>query len=357
MDKRKSLLDPVEKNLTGDLKISIFMPTHRKEPDNRGDAIVFKNLMKELEEKLKEYPDHDMANTLASLNDLQKDNVFWNHGKSGLAILATSGDIEIYRLGYPVAKSVKVGNTFHILPLLKHLEGLDEAYLADLSRNRVSLYQFDGVEALKVTPKGLEQEFSELFDDFDPQDLGGSASFKGQVGTVHANYSKTDEEEKDREKYFRYLDQGFDKLHYQNRIPVILAGTKDNIAVFKDLAKGDFYTQESIERPLDSMSQEEVRERASWILETRAERVSKNTSDNAAVAMKDNLAETDDAKIAKLAQEGRVSELLIKESVLGENRQDLDEIIRDVYATSARVRLVKDRLIAHEGSVLAILRY
>lgn len=357
MDRRKSLLDPVEKNLTGDLKISIFMPTHRKEPDNRSDAIVFKNLLKDLEEKLKEHPEHDMTETLASLNDMQKDNVFWNHGKSGLAILATARDIETYRLGYEVAQSVKVGKTFHILPLLKHLEGADEAYLADLSRNRVTLYHFDGAETMKVNPEGLEQEFSDLFDDFDPQDQGASSSFNGQVGTVHANYSKTDEEEKDREKYFRYLDQGFDKLHSQKRIPLILAGTKDNVAVFKDLAKGDFYTQEAIERPLDSMSMEEIRDQASWILESRAERATENTSDNAAVAMKNNLAETDEAKIAKLAEEGRVSELLIKESVLGENRQDLDEIIRDLYATSARVRLVKDRLVSYEEPIYAILRY
>ncbi len=357
MEKRKSMLDPVAKDMTGELKISIFMPTHRKEPDNRGDAIVFKNLLKKLEEQLKNYPDHQLRNTMDALNALQLDNVFWNHGKNGLGILANAKGYEVYRLGYEVAQSVKVGDTFHILPLLKYLEGADEAYLVNVSRNRVTLYHFDGTEAVKVNPEGLEQEFSGLFDDFDPQDQGGSASFSGQVGTVHANYSKTDEEEKDREKYFRYLDQEIDKLHNEKRIPVILAGTKDNLAVYKDLAKGDFYTRENIEQPLDSLSNDEIRDQASWILETRAERASENTSDNAAVAMKNNLAETDEAKIAKLVEEGRVSELLIKESVLGENRQDLDGVIRDLYATSARVRLVKDRNVTHKEPVFAILRY
>src|SRR5699024_1585629 len=131
--------------------------------------------------------------------DIQRDNMFWNRSKSGLGILATKENMEIYRLGYEVAQSVKVGDTFHILPLLKQLGGSNEAFLADLSRDRVDIYHFDGEEAFKMDPEGVETEFTSLFEDFDPQDHSSHGNFGNQHGTIHANWTKSDEEENERE--------------------------------------------------------------------------------------------------------------------------------------------------------------
>lgn len=358
MDRKKSLLDPVKGIEGGTLKISIFMPTHHKEPDNRTDAIVFKNLLKELEEKLKGYPEQDRKKILTALSDIQKETLFWNQSKAGLGILATPQEVEVYRLGYAVAPSVKVGETFHILPLLKYLEGTADAYLADLSRDRISLYYFDGAELARVSPEGLEQEFTDLFNDYDPGSTSSSSpSGGGQASVYHSSWSKSEEDMKEREKYFRYLDERFSKLLGAGPTPMVLAGTKDNLAAFRDYAKGDFYTKEAIEQPLESMNPNAILAELMRIMDYREKKESENTSDNAAVAVKNNLAESDLAKIAKLATEGRVSELLIKESVIAENTEDLDDIIRDLFATGGRVRLLKDFSASHEEPVLAVLRY
>lgn len=357
MDKNSSLLNTVNGENPDVPKISLFMPTHRKEPDNRQDAIVFKNLLKELEEKLKDYPENTLKETLNSLYDLQKESLFWNKSLEGLAILANAKNTEIYRLAYAVAPAVKVGDAFHILPLLKHLEGTEEAYIADLSRNRIKLYFFDGAVAQPVKPEGLEQEFTDLFDDFDPT-ADNSRSFNSLAGTYHGGPSKVDEVQKDREKYFRYLDTSFEQLTKKKKaIPVILAGTQDNISAFKEFAKGDFYSAEVIDRPLESLSPNEINERATQILDNQRKVRNKNIQDNAAVSIRANLAETDPAKIKKLAEEGRVAELLVNDSYIGEDSTELDELIRELYITGAKVRSLNDENDDRKEPFLAILRY
>ena len=356
MDKNLNLLNLINGIDTDGLKISIFMPTHRREPDNRKDALVFKNLLKEVEEKLKAFPDHKMEKTMMSLNDLQKETLFWNHSKDGFGILATSDKIEKFELAYCVAPSVKVDNTFHLLPLLKYLEGTDEAYIADLSRNRFKLYFFDGVVSTPVKPEGLEEDFTDLFNDFDPDSIK-SRQFNSLVGSFHGGPSKAEEVQKDREKYFRYLDSGFERIRKNKPVPVILAGTSDNIIAFKELAKGDFYSAESIEQPLDSLSINEINEQAIEVLSKQHKVRNKNLKDSAAASMRANLGETDPAKIKKLAEEGRVAELLINDSYIGEDSTELDELITGLYATGAKLRILNDEDDNRKEPFIAILRY
>lgn len=357
MDRNSSLLNPKAGENTDKPKISIFMPTHRKEPDNRQDAIVFKNLLREVEEKLKDYPENTMKETLGILNELQKDTMFWNKSLDGLGILATSNQVEKFQLTYPVAPTVKVGNTFHILPLIKYLEGADEAYIADLSRNRIKLYFFDGAAAAPVMPEGLEQDFMDLFDDIDPNSDGSTGSVNGLVGSYHGGPSKADEVRKDREKYFRYLDNAFESLRKNKPVPFILGGTQENVTAFRDTAKGDFYSAEAFDQPLDSLSPNQINEKAALILENQRKVRNLNIQDNASTAIRSNLAETDPAKIQKLAEEGRVAELLVNDRYIQQDSFELDEMIRDLYQTGAKIRSLSEESEERTEPFLAILRY
>ncbi|MFZ2258974.1 MAG: hypothetical protein WAV55_12770 [Clostridiaceae bacterium] len=356
MDKNSSLLNPVNELNTDGPKISIFMPTHRREPDNRQDAIAFKNLLKELEEKLKGLPEHSFKETMTALYDLQRETTFWNNSKDGLGILATKDKIQKFELAYSVAPSVKVGDSFHILPLLKYFEGANEAYIADLSRNRFKLFLFDGVMAVPVKPEGLKEDFTDLFNDFDP-DANKSRSFNSLVGSYHGGPSKAEEIQRDREKYFRYLDSGFDQLRKDNPIPIILAGTSDNIRAFRDFAKGDFYITEAIEQPLDSLSPNEINQQAFAVLDNQRKVREKDLKDSVAVSLRANLAETDPAKIKKLAEEGRIAELLVNDRYIGEDSTELDELIHDLYATGAKIRSLNNEDDDRKEPYLAILRY
>ena len=343
---------------TEGIKLSLFMPTHLADPENRQDPIVFKNLLKEAEKQLEEYPEGTLANVMESLNEMQQDRMFWNYSKHGLGILASEEETKIFKVGYPVAESVKIGSTYHILPLLRHMEGKDEAILADISRDRIDLYHFDGAEVKEIEPEGLETIFTDLFDDHDPDKDGHSGvTVKGYSTTHHAGVSKPEEDRKEREKYLRYLDQGFEKIYKEKGLPFVLAGTSDTLAAFLDLAKGTFYLKETIDKPLDSFDHNELKEVADGIMKTyRRERYSSD-QDVVSQALSQNLAETDLAKIKKLTEEGRIGELLVNEDYINQDSQELDELIRDLYLNGAVIRPMVFEDKKRTEPYLAILRY
>lgn len=356
---KTDLKNPLKLGESNAVKLSLFMPTHLSDPENRQDPIVFKNLLKEVEAKLEEFPEKTLDKVRGELTALQKDTVFWNHTKGGLAILATDEETRIFHLSYPVPASVKIGDTYHILPLLRHMEGAREAILADIARNRVRLYRYDGSELIQMEPKDVETEFTDLFDDYDPNPDGhsGAGSFRGQNSGYHSGTTKNEEDRVEREKYFRYLDNAFASLSEQFELPFILAGTTENLAAFKELAKGNFYLEAVIDQPVDSIKAPRLTERLAEILEAERHQRHQTDEDMAAIAIRDNLAETDLAKIMQLAQEGRVGEFLISEEYIGQDTQELDDVVRELYRTGATIRPRAYNDQRRVEPYLAILRY
>lgn len=355
MEQKINLKQPLqEMNMAGP-KISLFMPAHPANPDNRQDPIVFKNLLREAEEKAKEYP--ELQPVLEELGQLQKNTLFWNQAKGGIGVLAAPGFTNIYHLNYPVSSMVKVGDSFHFLPLLRHLEEEEEIYVADLGRSRLRLYHYDGQTLRQVKPEGLEEEFTDLFDDNDPTAHGSPVNYSTMSGSYHAGETKADELKKEREKYFRYLDTAFQKLNRGKPTAFLLAGTVETVAHFREFAKGDFYLEEAIEKPLDSLSPNQVTETIEKILESRKKERYQSTEDLASRSLRENRAESDLAKISRMAQEGRVAELLVNEQFIAEDSDELDNLIRDLYATGAKIRPMAYEDESRTEPYLAILRY
>jgi hypothetical protein len=69
--------------------ISLYQPTHRHHPDKQQNPIRFRNLVKALEESLRQkYSTRDVRPLLEPLQNLAEDHSFWNHSLDGLALLA-----------------------------------------------------------------------------------------------------------------------------------------------------------------------------------------------------------------------------------------------------------------------------
>jgi hypothetical protein len=79
--------------------LSLYQPTHRHHPDNQQDPIRFRNLVKALEESLRQkYSTRDVRPLLEPLQNLADDHSFWNHTLDGLALLTAPGVFRVYRL-------------------------------------------------------------------------------------------------------------------------------------------------------------------------------------------------------------------------------------------------------------------
>ena len=99
--------------------ISLYQATHRRFPDSRQDSIRFRNLVKEVEESLRrKYPTREVQPLLEPFLALVDNGHFWEHSQDGLAVLASPGTFETFRLQGPVRDLVVVADSFHTKPLL-----------------------------------------------------------------------------------------------------------------------------------------------------------------------------------------------------------------------------------------------
>lgn len=341
-------------------RISLYLPTHRVQPDNQQDPIQFKNLLQQAEKRLTEeeaYPRRQWQQAIDRLKALHEDDTFWPYTTEGLAVLAVGDELEVFKLFYAPRAQVHVGQHFHLLPLLGLFERLDAAYLVDISRDRFAAYRVNRYSMEPVQPGDVKASFPELFRDFDPNADLNVGTYSGLTGTHHGHRAKPEEVEKDREKYFRYLDESFAGIHREEGLPFILAGTTENVAAYRSFAKGNFYTEGAIEQPLHSLEEPQILAQVREILTPLYEQSLGKVGNRVRQARQDGKAEADLGRMLAMAQEGRVAELVADMAQPEGNENRLDKVIDALLETGAELTVLRDSAPVMEGDAVAILRY
>ncbi|NLD88285.1 MAG: hypothetical protein GX633_08530 [Clostridiales bacterium] len=228
--------------------VSIYMPTHKTFPDNRQDPIRFKNLINMAADKLKAEK-LDLEVFFSEVQSLSNDVEFWNNRTDGLAILIDTEDTYLCNLNGRVNEKVFVSDHFYLLPLINYYELPDEYLFLDLSKDRFSLYSYKEGTLNQKNPE-IYDRFTELFPD---RDLGavGSVPIGGRSGAVYDHTTVVDVKERDREKYYRYLNRELKVFLQEKQAKLILFGTTENVTEFQNMA--DFEIYGIIDKPFDSV--------------------------------------------------------------------------------------------------------
>jgi hypothetical protein len=93
---------------------SLYQPTHRRHPENQQDPIRFRNLIKSMEQSLRQkYATREIQPLMEPFQVLADDRDFWNHALDGLAMLGAPEFFRVYRLQRPVPEAVIVADSFH----------------------------------------------------------------------------------------------------------------------------------------------------------------------------------------------------------------------------------------------------
>ena len=160
----KLLTSELLKDLSGhqaDPCISIYMPTHRKNPENLQDPIRFKNIVTQLRESLLlQYSSAEVKTLLEPFEKLINESQFWNHTLDGLAIFGAPGFFKIIGLHTTVKELLIVAQNFHTKPLRQYLQTIDRYHVLDLNINNVRLFEGNRhslveVELLPFVPKSI----------------------------------------------------------------------------------------------------------------------------------------------------------------------------------------------------------
>jgi len=311
-------------NLTGLLAehetpcISLYQPTHRFHPDNQQDPIRYRNLLKEMENSLRQkYPTREVRTLLEKFQALAHDTEFWNHRTDGLAILSTPEKFQVFELQRPVPELLVVADSFHTKPLLRILQSADRYQILCLNRHEAKLYEgnrdaLDPVELTDMPSTITEALGAELTEPHETVASYGLGAGKGKA-MHHGQGSKKDEVDIDRDRFFRAIDRGILEQHSRpSGLPLLLATLTEYHEPFRKVSHNPFLMADGIMTNPEALSLDQLRAEAWRVVEPfYLQRLAKLVDDYE-MARSRQLGSDDLAQVAQATTAGRVGTLLVE---------------------------------------------
>jgi len=296
--------------------LSLYQPTHRHHPDKQQDPIRFRNLVKMLEESLRQkYSTRDVRPLLEPFQSLAGDRDFWNHTLDGLAVLGAPGLFRVYRLQRPVPELAVVADSFHLKPLIRILQSADGYHVLGLSRQKITLFEgnrdvLDEVELSPAVPQTIADVLGEVSKE---AQLSAWAPAAGAEGVRYGTGSKSELVDNDTERFFRAVDRAILE-HYSrpSELPLMLAALPEHHSLFHRISRNPFLMTEGIDVYPDALAIDALRDRAWRVIEPQylARLAALVAMFEAARAQE--LGDHDLAQVARSTVAGRVSTLLIE---------------------------------------------
>ncbi len=365
--------------------ISIFVRTHRAMPEREGDPITLKNLVAEAKERLlKEFSAREVKQILDNLDFLVK-SIDYTKSADGLAIFVNEHVKQMFTFPIPLENRVVIDDMFATRDILGALGRLPRYWVLSLSEKPTRLFhgladQLTEIIEPEMDTSGVSRDGFPL--DYIKPDIeefefhkGGGAGSGMVVRNSHLDAKYVDDHKK---TFFKKVDHLLARFMTADPRPLIVAGVEKSLALFemgtvhKIAAKvrGDF--TEIGERELA---------KASWAAMQKYldEQREKKIKEFEEAINKGKHAFGLEA-VWRMAQEGRIQELLVEEgySVAGkvnpENREnlviydstkmpgvydDLINLIIDIVIDkgNGRVSMCKKGQLKDYQQIAAILRY
>jgi hypothetical protein len=248
--------------------ISIYMPVSRI--GDQQDPLRYKKIITEVTGRL---IDEGMrAPEARSLLEpefmLINDKEYWKHlGADGLAVFRTGQKTLRYPLPVSFAEQAMVGRRLHIRPLLPLLAGGPYLVLA-LSRKNLQLFRGDRyqLEAI-VLPEETPKSMAEALQYDDPE---RHLQFHTKTGTsrgqreamFHGHGMGFDDQNEDLVRYLQAIDRALFPLLEDEKVPIILAGTEELYAGYRNITKSRTILSHGITGNVSELSPEMLHEKA-----------------------------------------------------------------------------------------------
>lgn len=363
--------------------LSLYMPTHRRHPENQQDPIRFRNLAKKLEDSLRQkYSKEEIRPLMAPFLALADDREFWNHTLNGLAVLAARGLFRVYKLQRTVVELAVVADSLHTKPLLRMLQTAGRYQILGLSRQAITLFEGDRDVLDEIEPaQGVPRTITQALGDELTEPHQTVASYGGVGGSQspmhHGHGGKNAELEIDAERFFRAVDRGILEHHSKpSSLPLILATLPENRELFRQVTHNPALIGEGIDYHPDALTIDELRAHAWSIVEPHYLARLAVLAEEFGTATSKNLGHGELAEVAIAVVAGRVASLLIEadrvipgriDTATGQiefddlSHPEVDDVLDDLGALASRmggtvVVVPADRMPTKTG-VAAVYRY
>jgi len=298
--------------------LSLYQPTHRHHPENQQDPIRFRNLVKAMENSLRQkYPTREVQPLLEPFQALGDDHDFWNHTLDGLAVLGAPGMFRVYGFQRPVAELVVVADSFHIKPLMRILQSADRYQVLGLNRGEIKLFEgnrdaLDEVELAQGVPRTITEALGEELTE--PHHTVASYGMgAGGPAMHHGHGSKKDEVDIDAERFFRAVDRAVLEHHSRpSGLPLMLAALPEYHTLFRQVSHNPFLMAEGIDINPDALPVDALRDHAWRVVEPQYHARLAGLVEEFGGAKSKGLGADELAQVAEAALAGRVATLLIE---------------------------------------------
>ena len=299
--------------------LSLFQPTFRSHPDNQQDPIRFRNLVKTLDESLRQQLNSEQIEPLLEpLLLLADDKDFWNCTRDGRAVLRDRNLFRVYVLQRPVSELAVAADSFHTKPLLRILQSADRYQVLALNRNEIKLFEgnrdaLDEIDTAEGVPRTMTDALGEELTA--ARQTVGAYGGLGQSGAMHHGHGgRKDQLDHDVERFFRAVDRAVLQHHSKpSGLPLLLAALPEHHHMFHELSHNPQLMAVSLDvhpDPLDSIH--EFRERVWQTLEPAYVARLAEYADRFGNHRPRGLASDDPESIARALAGGRVATLLIE---------------------------------------------
>lgn len=338
--------------------ITILLPTTRITVDASKEKILLKNLLNELEEKLKYKVSKKEAEILMQkVNDVTSNIDFFNL-KEGLGIFVNERKSFLIHFPFTVPAMTVVDDTFETKFLIKQYNHSIEYYLLNLNEKDTALYS--GYNEI------LEPVKSEDF----PFQMADVVETTYEQGDWHYDSAMM-------ERYKQYIRETSKRMKkiIENNSPVIVAGVNKLISLFDEL--GDCKSLiGKIEGSYDARNLSELGKRADKIVKDYLSKLREKILNDFKESFGSKKASFGLLDIWNLANQGRVETLLVEENYhqpakfegnqpifVNETNDSLliedlvDETIELVFTQKGKVYIYEDGTLKDYQRIGAILRY
>ena len=362
--------------------LSLYQPTHRSHPDKEQDPIRFGNLVKSMEESLRQkYSTRDIRPLMESFQALAGNHDFWAHTLDGLVALAAPGIFRVYRLQRPVGELAVVADSFHIKPLLRILQSAGRYQVLGLDRQKIRLFEgnrdvLDEVELSSAVPRTINEALGEGLKEPHVTVWTYGSGYPG-AGVTSGSDLKSEMMDNDTEKFFRAVDRALlENYSRPSGLPLLLVALPEHRALFHRVSHNPFLMGEGIDISPDALSIEALRVRAWSAIEPHYHARLAGLIEMFEVARSRELGTDDLIQAATNAVAGRVATLLINadrqipgriDDLTGEIQLDdlakphvddlLDDIAEVVLRNRGQVVVVPAERMPTQTGLAAIYRF
>lgn len=301
--------------------ISLYLPINRFGLNPQKNHIRFKGIVRKARDKIlakgMTYKEAEKF-LYGAVNNLSEDEL-WSNASRGLAVFISHNMLKYFHLPFRVDETVIVDNKFYIVPLIKLFEEDAQYYILGLSQNGARLYKGSPEHLEEIEIKDIHTNMTEALG-FDTSEKplqfhgavkGGSIGRRGGSVIFHGGDSFKNFNKNLLINYFRIINKNIYEYLKPKERPLILAGAKHLLPIYKQINTYKNTTEEGIVGNPEKLGSKELNKKARGIVKSYLW----NTFNKIFEKYKQRLTRMDLKQILPFCQEGRVEYLFINPNI------------------------------------------